>query len=88
MAKMDTIVQLPQWVVRNDDPPHSGSEENSGTWGQVLLPTDLHFFDTLEVLQSGVSCDVTPHIYAGWRREVLPRWRCAFYQLHRKRQIS
>jgi hypothetical protein len=41
MAKTDTIVQLPQWVDRNDDPPHSGSEEKSGTWHYVLLPRDI-----------------------------------------------
>lgn len=52
-AKTDTMVQLPQWADRNDDQPHSSSEKKTDTWDQVLLPTDLHFLDRLEILQRG-----------------------------------
>ena len=48
MAKMDTMVQLPQWVRRNDDPSHSSSQEKTDTWDYVLLPTDLQFFHRVE----------------------------------------
>jgi hypothetical protein len=52
MAKTDTMVQLPQWVGCNDDPPHSGSAEKTDTWDYVLLPTRLHFFDKAGVMFS------------------------------------